>query len=202
MAAPRKDEERARLYAAALKLFGEKGYTATSYQDIADACGTSKSVVQHYYPRKEMLLALFLDEHFAWVSETAQRLCPPHADVIHVLCMMGFVHFDKLLTDGKASPLIQDLLGVRTFIEGVVMRERNWIVERLPGNVDRQYVGDCLVVALNGAYGFLSTASMEKRAVTPDYIMRLAFVPFAISMGVAPERIDTVIEECSLLQAA
>lgn len=202
MAAPRKDEERARLYAAALRLFSEKGYIATSYQDIADACGTSKSVVQHYYPRKEMLLGLFLDDHFAWVRETALRLCPPHADAIHVLCMMGLVHFDRLLADEKASPLIQDLLGVRTFIESVVMRERDWIVERWPGNIDRQYVGDCLVVALNGAYGFLSIASMEKRAVTPEYLMRLAFVPFAISMGVAPERVDTVIEECSMLQVA
>ena len=60
MAAPRNDEERARLYAAAMRLFGEKGYVATSYQDIADACDTSKSVVQHYYPRKEM--------PFSWTS--------------------------------------------------------------------------------------------------------------------------------------
>ena len=80
MAAPRNDEERARLYTTAMRLFGEKGYIATSYQDIADACDTSKSVVQHYYPRKEMLLALFLDKHFDWVRETA---CRHHADAMH-----------------------------------------------------------------------------------------------------------------------
>lgn len=72
MAAPRKDDERARLYAAALRLFGEKGYIATSYMDIAVACHTSKSVVQHYYPRKEMLLAHYIDDHFSWVINSAR----------------------------------------------------------------------------------------------------------------------------------
>ncbi len=202
MAAPRKDEERARLYAAALRLFGEKGYIATSYQDIADACDTSKSVVQHYYPRKEMLLALYLDEHFAWVSDMAHRLCPPHADIVQVLCMMGFIHLDKLLAEEKGSPLVQDLLGFRTFIEGVVMRERDWLVERWPGNIDKRYLGDCLAVALNGAYGLLSIAAMEGRALTSEYVMRLCFVPFAISIGMNPEHVETIIEECSLLQVA
>ncbi|HJJ00105.1 MAG TPA: TetR/AcrR family transcriptional regulator [Coriobacteriaceae bacterium] len=200
MAAPRKDEERLRLYAAALKLFGEKGYAATSYQDIADACDTSKSVVQHYYPHKEMFLVLYLDEHFAWVRETAQKLCPSHTSAIQLLCMMGFVHLDRLVAEEKGSPLIQDLLGFRTFIEGVVMRERDWIVAHWPDAIDKQYLGDCLVVALNGAYGLLSIASLEGRIVTPEYVMRLSFAPFAISQGLSPEYVENVIEECSVLQ--
>ena len=89
MAAPRKDDERARLYAAALRLFGEKGYIATSYMDIAVACHTSKSVVQHYYPCKEMLLAHYIDDHFSWVIKKAQDLCPPQCDVLELLCMMA-----------------------------------------------------------------------------------------------------------------
>lgn len=141
MAAPRKDEERLRLYAAALKLFGEKGYAATSYQDIADACDTSKSVVQHYYPHKEMFLSLYLDEHFAWVRETAQKLCPSHTSAIQLLCMMGFIHLDRLVAEEKGSPLIQDLLGFRTFIEGVVMRERDWIVAHWPDAIDQAISG-------------------------------------------------------------
>lgn len=201
MAAPRKDEERARLYAAALQLFSEKGYIATSYKDIADACKTSKSVVQHYYPRKEMLLALYLDEHFNWVRKTARELCPPHADTIEILCMMGFVHFGKLAADGQMSPLVQDLLGFRTFIEGVVLRERDWIIKRIPGNFDRGFVADSLVAALNGAYGFLASASLEDRMIDPAYLMRLVFAPFSIALGTSPERVNEVIEECSLLQA-
>lgn len=200
MAAPRKDEERARLYTTAMRLFGEKGYIATSYQDIADACDTSKSVVQHYYPHKKMFLVLYLDEHFAWVRETAQKLCPPHASPIQLLCMMGFIHLDRLVAEEKGSPLIQDLLGFRTFIEGVVMRERDWIVAHWPDAIDKQYLGDCLVVALNGAYGLLSITSLEGRSVTPEYVMRLSFAPFAISQGLSPEHVENIIEECSVLQ--
>lgn len=200
MAAPRNDEERARLYTTAMRLFGEKGYIATSYQDIADACDTSKSVVQHYYPRKEMLLALFLDKHFDWVRETACKLSPPRADIMQTLCMMLFIHFGKLIADEKSSPLIRDLLSFRTFIEGLVMRERDWLIARWPDAIDKQYLGDCLVVALNGAYGLLSITTLEGRSVTPEYVMRLSFAPFAISQGLSPEHVENIIEECSVLQ--
>ncbi len=59
--APRKrDEPRKRdadVYAAALRLFTEKGYHATSMQDIAAAVGLYKGSLYHYIGGKEELLA-------------------------------------------------------------------------------------------------------------------------------------------------
>lgn len=200
MAAPRKDDERARLYAAALRLFGEKGYIATSYMDIVVACHTSKSVVQHYYPRKEMLLAHYIDDHFSWVIKKAQDLCPPQCDVLELLCMMGFIHLGMLIKDEEASPLVQDFLRHPALLDEMIIRERDWLADRCPDDLDRGFVGDCLVVGLSGAYGLLSVTLEEGRRVTPEYLMQITFVPFAISIGGKLERVEEIIEECSLLQ--
>ena len=70
----------------------------------------------------------------------------------------------------------------------------------MPDSFDHRAVGDSLVVALNGAYGLLSIASLEDRAITPEYVMRLSFVPFAMSMGADTQHVEEVIKECSLLQ--
>jgi len=45
------------VYAAALRLFREKGYHATSMQDIAEAVGLYKGSLYHYISSKEDLLA-------------------------------------------------------------------------------------------------------------------------------------------------
>jgi AcrR family transcriptional regulator len=44
------------ILAAAQKLFGERGYDATSLRQIADAVGTTKAAVYYHFPAKEHLL--------------------------------------------------------------------------------------------------------------------------------------------------
>lgn len=56
-AGPRRQSERGEeVYAAALRLFTEKGYHATSMQDIAQAVGLYKGSLYHYIGGKEDLL--------------------------------------------------------------------------------------------------------------------------------------------------
>jgi AcrR family transcriptional regulator len=74
---PRKRDEQ--VYAAALRLFTEKGYHATSMQDIAAAVGLYKGSLYHYIGSKEELLArvfergmgTLLDEVEAIVADTS-----------------------------------------------------------------------------------------------------------------------------------
>src|SRR3954467_2414576 len=44
------------ILAAAQRLFGEKGYDATSLRQIADAVGTTKAAVYYHFPAKEHML--------------------------------------------------------------------------------------------------------------------------------------------------
>ncbi len=53
----RRPEERPReILAAALRLFAERGYTATSLEDVAAAAGVTKGTIYYYFRSKEALL--------------------------------------------------------------------------------------------------------------------------------------------------
>ena len=58
----RSRDKRVKLKAAGLALFGEKGYAATSIEDIADRAGLAVgSVYQHFRSKRQLLLALMDD---------------------------------------------------------------------------------------------------------------------------------------------
>jgi TetR/AcrR family transcriptional regulator, cholesterol catabolism regulator len=57
--------KQAEIMAAAIQLFGQKGYHATSMQDIADAVGLQKGSLYHYISSKEDLLVVIIRDAIA-----------------------------------------------------------------------------------------------------------------------------------------
>lgn len=55
-------EARERISHAAFRLFGKKGYTCTSVQDIADAAEVQKSILYYYFGSKEALYQTLCSE--------------------------------------------------------------------------------------------------------------------------------------------
>src|SRR3954466_12026300 len=49
----------------AASLFAKVGYPNAKMQDVAKACGATKSMLYHYYPTKDDLLFAMLEEHLA-----------------------------------------------------------------------------------------------------------------------------------------
>jgi TetR/AcrR family transcriptional regulator, cholesterol catabolism regulator len=62
------------VYAAALRLFTEKGYHATSMQDIAAAVGLYKGSLYHYIGRKEDLLVQVFERAMGSLLVDAERI--------------------------------------------------------------------------------------------------------------------------------
>src|SRR3954447_16069185 len=60
--------------AAAQRLFGEKGYDATSLRQIADAVGTTKAALYYHFPAKEDLLLALTRPVLDGLSELVTRL--------------------------------------------------------------------------------------------------------------------------------
>ncbi|GAA2212937.1 TetR/AcrR family transcriptional regulator [Nonomuraea monospora] len=58
---------RARVYEAAISLFAEKGYVATSFDEIADRADVARATVFNYFKRKDEFL-------LAWGDERRRRL--------------------------------------------------------------------------------------------------------------------------------
>jgi AcrR family transcriptional regulator len=58
---PRGEETRARIIAAAMRLFGEKGYEGASTRDIAAAAGVNAPALQYYFDNKAGVLSACIE---------------------------------------------------------------------------------------------------------------------------------------------
>jgi AcrR family transcriptional regulator len=79
------DDQREQILARAARLFARHGYTATTMNEVADACGVSKPSLYHYFRDKHQLLAEIAEAHIArleaLVDQVAAESHKPEARV-------------------------------------------------------------------------------------------------------------------------
>src|SRR5690606_28585020 len=85
------DEARADILKAAATAFNERGYDATSIDDVADLLGASKGRIYHYYRSKA---DIFLDLHLEALRVLMERVRPianradlGPAERVHEMCL-------------------------------------------------------------------------------------------------------------------
>jgi TetR/AcrR family transcriptional regulator len=67
------------------ELFAERGYARTSMSEIAEACGSSKALLYHYYENKEQLLYDLLEAHFVKLEKAVEAADAPGAPPVERL---------------------------------------------------------------------------------------------------------------------
>ena len=72
MARPRKDDKRARILQAAVKVYARKGYFAARVSDIAKRAGVADGTIYLYFRNKEDILVSLFDEVMAGHLEVAR----------------------------------------------------------------------------------------------------------------------------------
>jgi AcrR family transcriptional regulator len=79
--AARYDDQREMILAQAARLFAQRGYPATSMNEVAQACGLSKATLYHYYRDKYALLVSITEGHVtrleSLVNAVAALRLPP-----------------------------------------------------------------------------------------------------------------------------
>ena len=58
---------------SAAALFAKEGYPAAKMQDVAKACGATKSMLYHYFPTKDDLLFAMLQEHLQRLTQALEE---------------------------------------------------------------------------------------------------------------------------------
>ncbi len=72
---PAKEERKSEILKAALCEFGKNGYSATTMDAIADACGCNKAIIYQYFETKEELFtAIFHETKFSFPLENTRSL--------------------------------------------------------------------------------------------------------------------------------
>ena len=115
------DERRAQILETAERIFYEKGYEATSVQDILDAMNLSKGGFYHHFESKIALLTeiceLRSDEAIGRASEAVAE-CEGAIDKLNALFSKGG------LLHGENADFVGLFLRIAYRGEGVVLRER------------------------------------------------------------------------------
>lgn len=115
--APDHEAQRERILARAIEAFAELGYAGASMAQLAQACGTSKAGLYHYFPSKEAMLFESLDRYTRRLSEqlhTVQAAAlPAHAELAHLVRALlteyrvSRAHHIALLNDVKFLGMAQ-----------------------------------------------------------------------------------------------
>jgi AcrR family transcriptional regulator len=63
------------IFAEAVRIFRQKGYHATSMQNIADAVGLQKASLYHYLPSKEALLFKIFERSSGALTQQLETIC-------------------------------------------------------------------------------------------------------------------------------
>ncbi|MCH8856927.1 MAG: helix-turn-helix transcriptional regulator, partial [Proteobacteria bacterium] len=67
--APGFEAQREDILAAAARLFAEQGFSATSMNQVAEACGVAKPTLYHYFQDKQDLLAQIREPISSWARK-------------------------------------------------------------------------------------------------------------------------------------
>ena len=68
------EDKKATILDKAAALIARKGFDQATMQDVAKACGTSKSHIYHYFPSKEELLYAIVHDHITRQAEDLTRI--------------------------------------------------------------------------------------------------------------------------------
>ena len=103
---------REKITKAALELFSERGYAATSTRRIAKHAGISEGLIFHYFPNKKELLLGVAQDNNAMAFELAKRLDGAGGKPVREGCeALAGVFVQTLRSDLPQTRLMRILLG-------------------------------------------------------------------------------------------
>jgi TetR/AcrR family transcriptional regulator, transcriptional repressor for nem operon len=99
-----------RIMAAAHQILAERGFSAFSYADIAEAVQIRKASIHHHFPTKAALVVAVLEKHRTWVMEATdaldQRISSPLDRLRHYVA-----HWEDCIRSRTKPICIAALLG-------------------------------------------------------------------------------------------
>jgi AcrR family transcriptional regulator len=125
------DKRQAILDAGAL-LFAKVGYANARMEEIARACGATKSMLYHYFPRKEDLLFEIVREHAAGALSTMEEvLARPLPPAQRLAEFVGGWVRQSLAARARNAVLMYDLKFLPRRQQAVILDLERRMIERL-----------------------------------------------------------------------
>ncbi len=116
---------------AATCLFFEKGYTATTYQAIADRSGLQRTNVQYYFPNKTALALTMLEELLVASKKELERSDLRTEDPLVNLFDIGQIFFGALLYKPESKTFTEEVFSDRYLTASIIDLDFHWGLDYL-----------------------------------------------------------------------
>lgn len=129
-----KKQRTADIVTAAIEVFSQKGYGATSVDQIAAAAGLSKGTLYEYFPSKESLyIAAIMEFVKAFEDDLQRRLASSDDPFVRLVSYIGYWLDFCAQEDAASVQLLFDILQQSVLDEGVFKKRKYLIKEMMVG---------------------------------------------------------------------
>lgn len=106
----RKEARPAEIIAAAMKLWKDRGFTATRLEDVAKGAGIAKGTIYLYFPSKEALFEAALEERLVATVKTASDAAQSFEGSTEDLLLQFFERVRSRMVEGGSFVFLKVLL--------------------------------------------------------------------------------------------
>lgn len=157
-------DSRQEIASAAFTLFSEIGYNHTSYSAIADRSGSGRPLVQYYFPKKEQLAILLIENLMASIDGVLGHRS--ESPLVRML-RMGQIYYAALTHANGMRFFASDVLADRAITSRIVILNANWSLPKL-GIPDTSRDGTrASLQATGGIYELLYRDLIDERVQEP-----------------------------------
>ena len=194
MPRPKNNEAHEQMIREARRLFREQGYIATSYADIAEACGVAKTNVQQHFPSKDRFITdLYrdlLDELDTFLSERGERTDNYFVNLYRI----GQLLFSFLLGSEPMRRFTMDVISDRNLTEIMIDLEVDWATSYEVGFSKEELAAfqDDIAMIMGGIYELLYRKLRKEEPITPQEIQTRIMSQFAFLRGLSLEEIQSL----------
>ena len=154
MARPRNEELYNTIKQTAYRQFMTQGYTDTTYQSIASACGVTRTAVQNYYASKSDLYMEFSADLLAALHKVVRGEGLHQENEFDIMFCIGQSFFAFMMQDDGRRKFLQESVASRELTEETLDFEFQWGIRFLtsPMSVPEQKFHDDVLVSMGGFY--------------------------------------------------
>ncbi len=188
MAKPRNTEERTRIEKLAFRILTDKGVSSTSFADIADRAGVTRSLVQHYFPKKDIFIEDFINLALNEVSDIVEN-CEyiNQENPVERLYAVGYVEFFFLIYNHQMENLKHDILQNRDNTTMIINDVIRWTLDYLAdeSNEFKDKIADAIRFAMGGACEYIYACLEDGTEIDVEYVGDKVIASMQAFLGLA-----------------
>ncbi len=165
LARPRNEELYNTIKNEAYRQLLSNGYTDTTYQSIATACGVTRAAVQNYFASKPDLALTFFGDLLTVINETIQKKRIHEENEFDTMFCIGQSFFSFLMQDAGSRKLLVELTNSREITSEVLNFEYQWGIRfiRTERTVTEEKFENDVIAYMGGFYELLYTFLKEDK---------------------------------------